>query len=158
MRCLAGLILVSVLLAAGGCEFAGGGAGVGDLYVDWQDPLVETGAVELTDYPSAGKLAAWYCPRIADSEVVREACVVTVGPAPLPSELLFKFVLPVKVTNPNPFPLPAVELLTVLSLFPGVQSEKLAALCVSFCEEGDTSCLSPVQGACASTEDRKSVV
>jgi len=125
------------------CDLSGAGGGLG-----WDEPVVETRAVALTESPSADKLAAWYCP-----DAMGEAmCTPLVGDKPDESELLFRFDLPLDVSNTNSFPVPAVELLAVIDLFPGAQVQHLAAVCVSFCDAGETKCSGTKAGACSSDE------
>jgi hypothetical protein len=126
------------------CDLNGGGGGL-----LWDEPLIETGQVALTKSPGLDKLAAYYCPEALGETT----CDLAVGSPPPETDLLFRFDLPLMVTNPNTFAIPAVELLTVIDLFPGEQAQHLAAICVAFCEDGDATCTGdPGAGACSSDE------
>jgi hypothetical protein len=126
---------------------------VGDpLFPTVEKPVVEAQPAKLVKNPSIQKLGAWYCPVVFSDPIIRALCAATLGDVPPESQLIFRFELPFRITNPNSFPLPAVELLTSLSLFPGETSYHLAALCVSFCEEDDLECLSHGSGGCESDE------
>ena len=115
-------------------------------------PVVTPGAVSLVQHPSVVTLSRYYCPLLLDDPFVEVACAGLVGPVPPMSDLIFRFELPLFVDNPNDFPLPAVELLTALNLFPGEDRRQLAAICVSFCEVGDLECLDKAPGTCSSDE------
>lgn len=116
------------------------------------DPIVKVGQLELTENPSFSELASYYCPQLYDTLLVEEACQLALGTAPLLEDLRFRFVLPLDVENPNDFPLPAVELLTILSVFHGEQAEELSAVCVSFCDATDATCNPYQDGACESDD------
>jgi hypothetical protein len=116
------------------------------------EPVITTGNVALVQYPGVLTLAAYYCPLLLNDPFVEIACAGLVGPVPPMTELIFRFELPLFVENPNDFPIPAVELLTALNLFPGEDRRQLAAICVSFCEVGDMECLEKAPGTCSSNE------
>jgi len=124
--------------------------GIDELSLD--KPQVTSGDVELVHYPALEKLGAYYCPLVFGDPLTGAACALALGASPPVSELIFRFQLPLKVHNPNSFPLPAVELLTALSVFPGEDRKQMAAICVSFCEEGDLECLDLADGTCSSDE------
>jgi hypothetical protein len=116
------------------------------------EPVVTAGNVALVQSPGVQTLSAYYCPLLLDDPFVEIACAGLVGPVPPMTELIFRFELPLYVENTNDFPLPAVELLTALNLFPGEDRRQLAAICVSFCEVGDLECLDKAPGTCSSNE------
>ena len=67
--------------------------------------------------------------------------------------MAFQFQIDLGVTNPNSFPLPAVEMLVALSLFPNHYQQTLAAVCLGFCEPDDFTCSpKPLQGQCSTDE------
>lgn len=114
-------------------------------------PGVTAGDVSLLSAPGFWDLAAYYCPMIADSDLVRLSCTAALGQPPKKDLLGFRFRLPVEIANPNSFPLPVSELLTVLTLFPKDEDISLAAICMSMCQDEASDCgASP--GNCASDE------
>lgn len=134
-----------------GCDFLPG-SGYTDSVVPFvEDPEVAVGEVHLTESPSIARLGAYYCPMLYDSILVDQVCSAALGTPPLETELQFRFTLPLVVKNPNSFPIPAVEVLTAITVFPKTTSHELAALCVTFCENGDLSCQGGAD-ACRSTE------
>jgi len=140
------------LLASLSCDFLPQSE-LGDSFLpSVEKPVVEVQPAKLVKNPSLQKLGAWYCPVVFSDPIIRALCTATLGNVPPDEQLIFRFELPFRVTNPNSFPLPAVELLTSLSLFPGETSYHLAALCVTFCEDGDLECLTHGSGTCESDE------
>ncbi|MBM4356440.1 MAG: hypothetical protein FJ109_22035 [Deltaproteobacteria bacterium] len=151
MRLLPVFVLLP-LLASLSCDFLPQSE-VGDsLLPTVEKPVVEVQPAKLVKNPSLQQLGAWYCPVVFSDPIVRALCEATLGPVPADEKLVFRFELPFHISNPNSFPLPAVELLTSLSLFPGETSYHLAALCVTLCEETDTQCLQHGTGSCESDE------
>ena len=151
-RFIAALAILLMTAVFGSCELGPLGDGAGVLIPDFDEPTITVGDIALTENPSVLTLAAYYCPQFADDLLTRGLCKLNPEPTPLAGELLFKFVVPLQIENPNTFPLPAVELLTALEVFPGESNRELGAVCVAFCDEDDTSCLDPVEGACTSDE------
>jgi hypothetical protein len=123
-----------------------------------EKPKVTSGEAELVKYPSLQKLGAHYCPLVFGDPITVGLCAYALGDVPSDTELIFRFQLPLYVENTNSFPLPAVELLTALSVFPGEDRKQLAAICVSFCEEGDVACLEQADGTCSSDEPEISTI
>ena len=155
MKKLSISILILVAATSAGCDFFGEDSQgyyrqVEGVIVD--TPEVEVGKAKLVANPSIYDLGAYYCPQLWDVPLVEQACALALGPVPNDKELAFRFQLPITVYNPNDFPLPAVELLTVLNLFPGEDRRQLAALCISFCEDGDLACAETGAGTCESDE------
>lgn len=150
---LAGLWMPVVLAACvpvlHSCEFPGGD---GSWVADVVDPLVDPGDIVLTKSPSFSSLAAYYCPMVYDAAAVETLCAAALGARPSVDSMIFQFELPLHISNDNDFPIPAVELLTSLTVFPGKTSQELGAVCVQFCEEGDASCGDLQPGACSSDE------
>ncbi len=151
------LLTLALITAATvvGCDFLPD-SGYGDEF-ELLSPVVEkpnvtTGDIDLVAYPGVVTLGAYYCPKLLNEPFVDAVCAGLVGPVPPMTDLIFRFELPLFVENKNDFPLPAVELLTALSLFPGEDRRQLAAICVSFCEDGDLECLQKAPGTCSSDE------
>jgi hypothetical protein len=114
-------------------------------------PDLSMGDVALASSPPLATLARWYCPELIGTGGSL-ACSALFGAAPSPAELSFVFTVPIDVTNPNAFPLPALEALVALTLFPATSDRTLGAVCVSFCG-GDATCDAlPDAGTCASSD------
>ncbi len=114
-------------------------------------PDLAVGDVALVSSPPLSALARWYCPELIGTGGSL-ACSALFGAAPSPSELSFVFTVPIEVTNPNAFPLPALEALVALTLFPATTDRTLGAVCVSFCGHDATCDALPDAGTCASSE------
>jgi hypothetical protein len=145
------LALLGLLLLLPSCELpfdTGGFGGIPGL----EEPQLTAGALALVKAPAFWDLAAFYCPQVADSGLGRLGCLAALGPAPAKDGLGFRFRLPLEVRNPNAFPLPASELLTVLTLFPGQEDISLAAVCVSLCEDESGDCGGQGGGGCVAEE------
>lgn len=113
-------------------------------------PTLAVRDVALTSRPSIDALARWYCPDLIGAGGAL-ACGALLGPSPSASELAFVFSVPIDVGNPNAFPLPALEALVSLTLFPATTDRTLGAVCASFCD--DATCASlPEAGTCRSPE------
>ena len=108
-------MLVSSLML--GCDFllpGDGEPGFGNLF---KAPKVELQQAALTEYPGVSELGAWYCPELIGGGGAI-ACDLLLGPAPYEEDMQFLFQVGIEVENPNSYPLPAVELLVSLTLFP----------------------------------------
>ena len=115
-------------------------------------PTIDVGQPALTSSPSIDAVARWYCPDLIGSGG-ELACSALLGPSPSDTELTFVFSTPLDVGNPNAFPLPALEALVALTLFPEGTDRTLGAACLSFCGTDDATCASlPDAGTCASSE------
>ena len=153
MRTLTVLVLtVLVVSLTMGCDFllpGDGDPGFGKLF---QPPQVELQQAALTDYPGVSELGAWYCPDLVGAGGAI-ACDLLLGPAPYEEDMQFLFQVGIDVANPNSYPLPAVELLVSLTLFPDVADQTLGAICLGFCDENDLDCTpEPLEGQCTSDE------
>ena len=94
-------------------------------------PTIETTSPQLRRAPSLAQLAAYYCPRVIHDPFVRMGCAAALGPAPSPEQLAFEFGLTLTAKNPNHVPVPALDVLVGLTLFPGQDAEALGAICVT---------------------------
>ena len=138
-------------LAVAGCDFLlpGDGDPFGTLFTP---PEVELKKAALTEYPGISELGAWYCPELIGAGGGL-ACDLLVGPQPYEEDMQFLFQVGIDVANPNTYPLPAVELLVSLTLFPDVADQTLGAICLGFCDENDQDCSpEPLAGQCSSDE------
>ncbi len=131
------------------CEFPGSDGG---WVPDVLEPGVEPGDIVLTRSPSFANMAAYYCPLVYDAAAVEVLCEAALGARPPLDRMIFEFQLPLLLSNDNDFAVPAVELLTSLSVFPRQTSQELGALCIQFCEADDPNCGDTQPGACSSDE------
>src|SRR5438270_11470252 len=134
---LLALPLVLALPLAGCAElnqFLNGAGGAGQRAVA---PTVQASPVQLRRWPSLSDLAAYYCPQVTDNPVARMACSVAFGPTPPASRLAFEFGMTITAHNPNNIPIPALDVLLALTLFPGQHAEGLGAVCVRLCGQSD---------------------
>jgi hypothetical protein len=154
MRNLTMVLLLTMLVSSLmlGCDFllpGDGEPGFGSLF---KAPKVELQQAALTEYPGVGELGAWYCPELIGGGGAI-ACDLLLGPAPYEEDMQFLFQVGIDVENPNSYPLPAVELLVSLTLFPDVADQTLGAICLGFCDENDLDCSpEPLAGQCSSDE------
>lgn len=117
-------------------------------------PEVRVGTLQLRHGPSLGQLAAYYCPKVIDDPIVRVGCAVALGVPPPRSSMAFEFGITLNIHNPNDIPVPTADVLVALTLFQGVQSEALGAICVSLCGTDNPECDgSPRPGACQVRQD-----
>ena len=65
--------------------------------------------------------------------MLRMGCTIGLGSPPPQSQLVFEFGVPVTIKNPNNIPIPALDILLALKLFPGQGAEALGSVCVSMC-------------------------
>jgi hypothetical protein len=93
-------------------------------------PSVRVGDPALTSSPALEALARYYCADLIGTGGAL-ACNALLGPAPSRNELSFVFSIPLDVGNPNAFPLPAIEALVALTLFPDTSDHTLGATCTS---------------------------
>lgn len=106
-------------------------------------PAIAFQGATLVRSPSRRQMSAFYCPRVARAQIGFAApavCAGLFGMPPAPQEMMLGFDLRFAVANPNRIPLPLSELLTAISLFPGVAQQNLGAVCVRLCAPGDTAC------------------
>ncbi len=152
VRTSVAIALALVLAGVGGCDFLLPGAGDPGYTPFFDPPTVELQQAALTEYPGIDDLGAWYCPELI-GQGGDIACDLLLGPAPATEDMQFLFQVGIDVSNPNSYPLPAVELLVSLTLFPDVADQTLGALCLGFCDEHDSDCSpEPLEGQCSSDE------
>lgn len=112
-------------------------------------PVVSAGSPQLVRAPSLAALAAYYCPQVVSDRMLRMACTVVLGAPPPQSQLEFEFAVPVTIRNPNNIPVPALDVLLALRLFPGQNTEALGSVCISLCGANEPSCTGQAKpGAC----------
>lgn len=148
--------LLALLLIAPGCaEFNRLMAGAVANGVQQQranPPTVTAGSPQLVRGPSMQLLAAYYCPKVITDRMLRMGCTIGLGSPPPQSQLVFEFGVPVTIKNPNNIPIPALDILLALKLFPGQGAEALGSVCVSMCGANDPQCTGqPKPGACSAS-------
>ncbi len=106
-----------------------------------EPPSASLRTVALTESPTTGNLAAYFCADFAAGNVLGVgACQAFFGAAPAKVDLKFGFELVFDMANPNSFPVPLVELLLGLKVFEGRDAAELGAVCVSFCDPQAEDC------------------
>jgi len=148
--------LLALLVIAPGCaEFNRLMAGAVANGVQQQranPPTVTAGSPQLVRAPSMQLLAAYYCPQVITDRMLRMGCTIGLGSPPPQSQLVFEFGVPVTIKNPNNIPIPALDILLALKLFPGQGAEALGSVCVSMCGANDPQCTGqPKPGACSAS-------
>ncbi len=142
---IASLLLVAALTS--GCETLM--QGLGTSTSSERSPTVTAGQLSLRRAPSLKSLAAWYCPRVVTDQVLRLGCLAAFGTTPRNDQLVFEFGLPLRIRNPNNFPVPSADVLVALTLFEGQSAQGIGATCMSFCAANDPRCTGvPQPGAC----------
>ncbi|HMU38058.1 MAG TPA: hypothetical protein PKE31_03520 [Pseudomonadota bacterium] len=112
-------------------------------------PVVTAGSPQLVRAPTLAALAAYYCPQVVTDRLLRLGCTVAVGAPPSQQQLEFEFAVPVTIKNPNNVPVPALDVLLALKLFPGQNAEALGSVCISMCGANEPSCTGQAKpGAC----------
>jgi len=135
----AGVLLAGVGLGSIGCEDALKNVKAPDALID---------RIDLLEAPSANKLARYACHQYLGSEGV---CEATLGSKPKKSNMRFSFDVVFDLHNPNKsFPIPLVEMLLAMNVYPEDTNQDLGAICVSFCDAGEESCTpdADAQAAC----------
>lgn len=146
-RLLALAALATVGLGATGCD---------EVLKSVDAPRANFLGIDLLEAPGANKLARYACHEYIGSSGI---CESTLGSKPKKSNMRFSFDVVFDLTNPNQnFPIPLVETLIGMLVYPGQNSENLGALCVSFCDPDDDTCTpdADAEGAC-SIDDAKDV-
>ena len=144
-------VVALMMLGGGGCDLLqSGGLSSSELA-----PTLETGELGLRHGPSLSMLGSYYCSDLFGTT----ACSLAFGATPTKSELTFEFGMPLTISNPNNFPVPALSVLVGLKLFEGDATEGLGAICLTLCGDDDPSCDGRGQDdAChASDEDIRSI-
>jgi hypothetical protein len=122
-----------------------------------QPPGLAVQDVTLARAPSAGQLAAYYCPDVVSAPLGGASllCQGLFGGRPDPAAMAVDFDVHLKVSNPNRIPLPLSSLLAAVTVFPAASNQRLGAACVSFCAPDRPGCAAgPDPNACqASSRD-----
>jgi hypothetical protein len=135
----AGTLLACIGLGSVGCE---------DVLKNVKAPDALLDRIDLLEAPSANKLARYACHEWVGNSSV---CEATLGSKPKKSNMRFSFDVVFDLNNPNKnFPIPLVEMLLAMNVYPDDTNQDLGAVCVSFCDAGDSSCTpdADAQAAC----------
>lgn len=130
-RIAAGALALAALLTTQGCELLGAGGGG-----SFPMPSLGMKSATLVQNPTANQLVAYYCPQLLGDLL----CTPAVGKAPGKADLGFFFEMRFDAGNTGDLPVPVLEMLLGLTVFPGVDEESLGGTCVRFCAEDDPSC------------------
>lgn len=149
---LSSLLLVLSMVSSGCTMFnqlVQGAVGSGIQQQRANPPVVTAGSPQLVRAPTLQSLAAYYCPQVVTDRMLRMGCTIGLGSPPPQQQLQFEFAVPVTIKNPNNIPVPALDVLLALKLFPGQNAEALGSVCVSMCGGNDPTCTGqPKPGAC----------
>ena len=123
--------------AAGIVLVAASSIGCGTDLLKVQAPQASLNRVDLLQSPSANKLARWGCYEYLSDSVCEVAGLNSINT----DNMRFSIDVVFDLDNPNKsFAIPLVELLLSMTVYPGESEENLGALCVSFCDPGESTC------------------
>lgn len=116
-------------------------------------PVVRLVGTRLVHAPTNQQLALHYCRIQATRAGGRMAALAcrAFGEMPSREDLRFTFEVELEAQNPGRVPLPVVEALLALRVFPDAEGQQLGAVCVSLCRNAE-SCPQDRENACESTE------
>jgi hypothetical protein len=123
-------------------------------------PSVTYMGATLAHAPNQRLMAAYYCPDVVSVPLGGAGllCQGFFGRRPQPAEMSVSFDLLFRVANPNKVPIPLASVLTAATLYPGVTNQKLGAICVQLCPEGQPCTGRASADACrASNRDVRSL-
>lgn len=121
-----------------GCELLSGGSGSA---LDPVPPTASLRTVELSARPTNSNLAAYFCNDYGEGiPFAQDACAGFFGAVPAKADIKFSFETVFDLGNANEFPIPTVEMLLGLDVFPGTNVAELGAVCVSFCDPEREAC------------------
>ncbi len=118
-----------------------------------QPPTVRHVETRLVHAPTNQQIALHFCRQHATRAGGRAAALACRAFGELPSreDLRFTFEIELEAENPGRVPLPVVEALLALSVFPGTDAQHLGAVCVRMCR-GSERCPQEGANACESDE------
>ena len=120
-----------------------------------QAPTASLDRVDLLDHPNTNKLMRWAC-----YEYLSETECSLAGLSPInTNNMRFSIDVVFELTNPNKdFAIPLVEMLLSMTVYPEDTAENLGAICVSFCDPGESTCTpaADAERAC-SLDDAKQI-
>jgi hypothetical protein len=129
--------------------------------LDLKPPTIAFQGATLVRAPSQAQLAAHYCPEVVSLPLgaAGPLCQGFFGARPSPAAMAAVFDLHFRVSNPNKIPVPLASVLAGVTLYPTTGSQRLGAVCVQLCPEGQAGCSGqPGPGACqASSRDVRSL-
>lgn len=134
-------------------------AGVGA--VKLKPPSITFQSATLVRAPSQMQLASYYCPELVSMPLgaAGPLCQGFFGRRPAPADLAAVFDLHFRVSNPNQIPVPLATVLAAATLYPQASNQRLGAVCMQLCGEGQPGCNGqPAPNACqASSRDVRSL-
>jgi hypothetical protein len=120
-------------------------------------PTIAYQGATLARAPSQTMLAAYYCPEVVALPLNGSAllCQQFFGRRPTAPEMAVVFDMHFRVSNPNHIPVPLASVLAAVTLYPTSATQRLGAVCMQLCPEGQPGCTGqPGPGACqASARD-----
>lgn len=124
-------------------------------------PSISYQGATLVRAPSQSQIAAYYCPEVVALPMGASGpvCQQFFGRRPTAPEMAVMFDMHFRVSNPNHIPVPLASVLAGVTLYPTTASQRLGAVCMQLCPEGQPNCnRQPVAGACqASSRDVRSL-
>jgi hypothetical protein len=100
-------------------------------------PQASLDRVDLLESPSANKLARWGCHQYLDSST----CNALGIDKPKKSNMRFSIDAVFDLNNPNKnIAIPLIEMLLAMTVYPAETNQSLGAVCVSFCDPGESTC------------------
>lgn len=139
---------LAALVLTQGCELLGGAGGT------FPTPTLGMKSATLVQNPTANQLVQYYCPELLGATL----CTPALGKAPAKADLSFFFDMRFDAGNSGNLPVPLLEMLLGLTVFPGIQEESLGSTCVRFCAEDDPTCNGqPAPNSCKADNDVDSI-
>lgn len=140
--------VIAALALTPACELLGAAGGT------YPTPDLGMKSATLVQNPTANQLVQYYCPQLLGATL----CTPTIGGPPLKADLSFFFDVRFDAGNSGDLPVPLLEMLLGLTVFPGVNEESLGSVCVRFCAEDDPTCNGePAPNSCQADNDVDSV-
>jgi hypothetical protein len=124
-------------------------------------PSIAYQGATLAQAPSQVQYASYYCPEVVSVPFGGAGllCQGLFGRRPTQAQMQIVFDMHFRVSNPNHIPVPLASVLAGVTLFPATATQRLGAVCVQLCPEGQPGCTGqPGPGACqASSRDVRSL-
>ena len=127
---LAGFLLLSMALCSQGCFLFDSGNPA------FPKPTLAMKSATLVQNPTPDQLLSYYCPQLLSSLL----CAPVFGGPPPKADLKFFFEMRFDAGNSGDLPVPMIEMLLALDVFPGEEQESLGSVCVRFCPADDATC------------------
>jgi hypothetical protein len=155
MRRLPSIAVIAIALPVAGCDVLNQLqlGGIPGEVVKAVAPKVSFLGATLVKVPSERMIEAFFCPQIVPAPFgisggSRAICEAFFGPPPSDADRQVAFDLGFRVANPNKFPLPLAEILTGVTVFPEKTNQRLGAVCLKLCPEGQACSGAPDPSSC----------